>query len=189
MARTDRESRAVAPDEDEGTLRLRPLTAEDEHEAWAAHAELAEDGFEFLLSADHGTTWSDYLQRLDRERRGEGLAEGRVPATFLVADVGGVVVGRVSVRHALNERLTLVGGHIGYAVRPAFRRRGYATCILRQALAVARSVGVADALVTCADDNVGSIRTIERCGGVLQDTVPGPGTGAPKRRYRIATAP
>jgi ribosomal protein S18 acetylase RimI-like enzyme len=79
------------------------------------------------------------LDGLERERVGVDLPDGRVPATFLVADVAGVIVGRVSVRHELNDRLSLVGGHIGYAVRPSFRRRGYVTAMLRHALGVARS--------------------------------------------------
>ena len=60
-----------------------------------------------------------------------------------------------------------VGGHIGYAVRLQFRRRGFATAILRQSLAVARAMGIERPLVTCDDSNFGSISTIERCGGVL----------------------
>jgi predicted acetyltransferase len=63
----------------------------------------------------------------------------RVPATFLVADVDGAIVGRVSIRHELNDHLTHFGGHIGYGVRPAHRRRGYATEILRQSLVIARA--------------------------------------------------
>ena len=51
------------------------------------------------------------------------------------------------------------------------RRRGYATEILRQALIIARSQGVARVLVTCLDDNVGSACVIERCGGVLEDVI------------------
>ncbi|MFC4615693.1 GNAT family N-acetyltransferase [Cellulomonas algicola] len=167
-------------------LVLRPLTAADEAEAWAAHDELAREGFEFLLDGRRDD-WSRYLAHLADERAGVHLLPGRVPATFLVADVGGVLVGRVSVRHALNEALALVGGHIGYAVRPAHRRRGYATQMLRQSLVVARSVGVERALVTCDDDNVASARTIERCGGVLQDLVPVDGRPA-KRRYWVPTA-
>jgi len=72
-----------------------------------------------------------------------------------------------SIRHALSEQLLRVGGHIGYAVRPQFRRRGFATAILRQSLVVAGEMGVERALVTCDDSNVGSIATIERSGGVL----------------------
>jgi predicted acetyltransferase len=38
---------------------------------------------------------------------------------------------------------------------------------LRHAVVIARSVGVDRVLVTCDDDNIGSIRTIEACGGKL----------------------
>jgi len=166
-------------------LVLRPLTLADEHEAWAAHDELAVEGFAFLLDGRRDD-WPGYLAHLAREHDGVDLPPGRVPATFLVAEVDGELVGRVSVRHELNDYLAAVGGHIGYAVRPAFRRRGYATEMLRQSLTLLRSVGVESALVTCDDDNIASARTIERCGGVLQDVVPDT-SGNPKRRYWVPT--
>lgn len=114
-----------------------------------------------------------------------GLPEDRAPATFLVAEAEGQVVGRVSIRHELNAYLADVGGHIGYGVRPGFRRRGYATSILRQSLAVAASLGLARVLVTCDDDNVGSARVIESCGGVLENVVPGRDGSLPRRRYWV----
>jgi predicted acetyltransferase len=43
-------------------------------------------------------------------------------------------------------------------------------------------------LVTCDDDNVGSIRTIENNGGVLENVVTGPDLEVPKRRYWIDLA-
>jgi predicted acetyltransferase len=89
-------------------------------------------------------------------------------------------------RHALNDDLRRNGGHVGYAVRPAHRRRGYATEILRQSLVVLRALGVERVLVTCDDDNIGSATVIERCGGVLQDVVPAAAADAtPIRRYWI----
>jgi predicted acetyltransferase len=166
-------------------LTLRPLTVDDERDAWEAHDELARDGVDFLLDGRRDD-WPGYLTHLARERDGVDLPPGRVSATFLVADVDGAIVGRVSVRHELNDFLARVGGHIGYAVRPGSRRRGYATEILRQALGVARSVGVEKALVTCDDDNVASARTIERCGGVLEDVV-ALDDGTLKRRYWVST--
>jgi predicted acetyltransferase len=93
-----------------------------------------------------------------------------VPATFLVAQVGSEIVGRVSIRHELNAFLTDIGGHIGFGVRPAHRRRGYAGEILRQAPVIARAAGVHAALVTCHEDNVASARVIEAAGGVFEDT-------------------
>jgi predicted acetyltransferase len=131
-----------------------------------------------------------YLERLEQRARGEGLPSGRVPATFLFAFDGPTIVGRATIRHELNDVLLRIGGHIGYVVVPQFRRRGYATAILRLAIEFARQkLGLTRVLVTCDDDNVGSIRTIEKNGGVLENVVSGPDLDTPKRRYWIDTTP
>jgi predicted acetyltransferase len=39
--------------------------------------------------------------------------------------------------------------------------------------------------MTCDDDNIGSIKTIEKCGGILENVVSGPDLPKPKRRYWI----
>lgn len=95
------------------------------------------------------------------------------------------IVGRSSIRFELNEYLASAGGHIGYAVLPAHRRRGHATEILRQSLVVARAHGVDDVLVTCAVDNLGSRTVIERCGGEYESDVHDPKEDVEKRRYWI----
>ena len=167
-------------------LRLRPLRSSDEAAAIAAHQELAyADDFEFLLAYHSDDKWDDYVHRLEDQRRGEALPQGWVPGTFRVAVVGDRIVGRISVRHRLNDYLSMIGGHLGYAVVPSLRRRGLATEMLRQALVIARSEGVDRVLVTCDEDNVGSFRAIERCGGVLESVVPGEVDGPRKRRYWI----
>jgi predicted acetyltransferase len=176
---------ASAPPPPSARLRLRPLTADDETQARRAHAELAADDFTFLLDDfTPDEPWAGYLARLEAHRRGRDLPPDQVAATFLVADVAGVMVGRVSIRHELNDYLRRVGGHIGYGIRPGHRRRGHATAALREALLVAGRLGIERALVTCDDGNVGSTTVIERCGGVLEDVVPD-GDDAPKRRYWI----
>jgi predicted acetyltransferase len=162
-------------------LRLRPLRPDDEAAFRAAHQVMTADGFSFGFGLEPYTPWDAYLKALDEERTGLGLRPGRVPGTMLVADVGGEIVGRSSIRHALNDNLEREGGHIGYGVLPAHRRRGYATEILRQSLIVARSVGIDRVLVTCDDDNLGSIAVIERCGGQLESVIEG---ASPPRRIR-----
>jgi predicted acetyltransferase len=166
-------------------LVLRPLTVVDEAVAWQAQAELADDDFMFLLGAVEGESWPVFVDRLAAHSCGVDVPDDRVPATFLVAEVDGEIVGRTSIRHELNAYLAAVGGHIGYGVRPGFRRRGYATEILRQSLARARELGIERALVTCDDANVGSATVIERCGGVLEGVVADPDDGVLKRRYWI----
>jgi predicted acetyltransferase len=102
----------------------------------------------------------------------------------------GEVVGFLSFRHALNEWLREAGGHIGYAVRASRRRRGYASAGLALGLERAREIGLDRVLVTCDDDNLGSARTIEAAGGVLQDVSDQSERGhALLRRYWIALAP
>ncbi|MHB8958235.1 MAG: GNAT family N-acetyltransferase [Candidatus Limnocylindrales bacterium] len=108
---------------------------------------------------------------------------GFVPATELWWVEGDAFLGRVGVRHRLTPTLLEAGGHIGYDVRPSARRRGHATEMLRQALAVARELAVDSALVTCDVDNVGSRTVIERNGGVLEDERAG------KLRFWVPTRP
>lgn len=92
-----------------------------------------------------------------------------VPCTTWWWVEGQEYLGRIALRHRLNEFLFERGGHIGYDVRPSARRRGHATAMLRAVLPLARALGIESALVTCLRENVASRRVIETCGGVLED--------------------
>lgn len=139
--------------------------------------------FRFVL-ADLATepAFGDWL---DQQRRNvTDPPEGFVPATlfWIVDDLApDRVLGSLHLRHQLNAFLLEEGGHIGYGVRPSARGRGVATNALREAVAYAGSLGIDRVLVTCDDDNAPSRRTIERCGGVLEDVRHG------KLRYWITT--
>ena len=164
-------------------LRCRP---EHEGEVISAIREfsLANPEFTFAHGYRDGVPFAEYVTELEKMEQGE-VPEGWTPATFLFAWSGTRVVGRVSFRHRLTPHLERVGGHIGYAVLSSERRKGFATEILRQSLSLARAQGLSRVLLTCDFDNEGSIRTIERNGGVLENTVTDPSVPKPKRRYWI----
>jgi predicted acetyltransferase len=117
----------------------------------------------------------------DASRRAEGV----VPKTHLWAMADAQFVGRISIHHELNDALRVEGGHIGYDTVPSFRGRGVATEMLRQALRVARALGLPSVLLTCDETNAGSIRVIERNGGSLRETRVLGANRPPKRYYEI----
>jgi predicted acetyltransferase len=168
------------------TLRLRPYGVDDEAAAVAIHESMLSDHFHFLLDWETSKSWSAFLQSNEELRQGLNPSTYRVRGVQLVAVVDGELVGRASLRFELNEFFAERGGHVGYGVAPAHRRKGYATEILRQALIILRADGVDRVLVTCGNDNVGSARTIEQNGGVFESSVPPvKGDAIDIRRYWI----
>ena len=117
-------------------------------------------------------------QRLEATPRPDGF----VPDTELWLIDGDEFLGRIGIRHRLTPFLLEVGGHIGYDVRPSARRRGHATAMLRDALIVARDLGIERALLTCDAGNTASRAVIEGAGGVFEDEREG------KLRFWVATA-
>ncbi len=130
-------------------------------------------------------SWVEFLESVETQRLGLYPSKYRVRAVQLAAIVDDQLVGRASIRFELNEFFATQGGHIGYVVLPAFRRRGYATEILRQSLVIARAGGVDPVLMYCLDDNIGSIAAIERCGGVLDEVIANDEGKPSWRRYWI----
>ncbi|MCK8061610.1 MULTISPECIES: GNAT family N-acetyltransferase [unclassified Fusibacter] len=97
------------------------------------------------------------------------VEQGFVTHTVYFLEDEEKLVGAIDLRHELNDRLLENGGHIGYGVRPTERGKGYATKMLAMMLSLVNEMGYEKVLITCDDDNLGSARTIENNGGVLED--------------------
>jgi predicted acetyltransferase len=128
--------------------------------------------------------FDEYVQMLlDKEH--DPIA-GLARETRLWSVLGEEFIGRVDIRHSLVGNLMWYGGHIGYDIRPSVRRKGYGTQQLALALPYARALGIERALITCDDDNLGSIRIIEANGGILDNKVDN-GRNVLTRRYWVET--
>ncbi|MFI6273328.1 GNAT family N-acetyltransferase [Micromonospora zamorensis] len=165
------------------TVRLHAawLEAQDE---WGPG--LHEDGFglrstDEVRSSEGFAAWVTRLA--GQSDPAQPLDAARVPCTYRWIVEDDRVLGGIALRHALNDHLLRVAGHIGYGIRPSARGRGLATWALGRMLDQARALGLDRVLLVCEAGNVASSRTIERCGGVLEgilDTDLGPA-----RRYWI----
>ena len=130
--------------------------------------------------ADFGPDRASCEQMVARARElVEQPPEGLVPSDCYWVTEDDAVIGFLMLRRELNDFLRVYGGHIGYSIRPSYRRRGHASRALALALDRARELGLDRVLITCDEDNVASARTIESQGGVYESTVD------VKRRYWI----
>lgn len=155
---------------------LRYLTLTDKEEFFCAFNEKWEENFDFIHYWESlaNSSFEKYIEIAPGFVKGEYIPSEHAPCCMLFAFNGeGKIVGRTSIRIELNDHLLKVGGHIGYGVCPSFRRRGYATQILKESLNYVRDNinGLKKVLVTCDEDNIGSRKTITKNGGELENII------------------
>ncbi|MEK7171371.1 MAG: GNAT family N-acetyltransferase [Patescibacteria group bacterium] len=132
----------------------------------------AEDRRGFWNVAEKPTDMDEYIQRISNHSKGKNLPEHWVPATTYWLVDNDEFVGHINIRHKLNDDLEKIGGHIGYAIRPSARNKGYGGKILELALPKAKEIGLQKVLVTCDESNIASQKIIEKNGGQFQDRIP-----------------
>ncbi|MGT2667322.1 GNAT family N-acetyltransferase [Streptococcus rifensis] len=116
---------------------------------------------------------SDWLEHIEASSFDDTCQEGRSPSsTFLcIQERDQEMVGICNIRHDLNQDFLInYAGHIGYSIKPNQRKKGYATEQLRLALLEAQKLGIDRVLVTAAEWNIPSQKTILSNGGVYEDS-------------------
>ncbi|MCK9524713.1 MAG: GNAT family N-acetyltransferase [Limnochordia bacterium] len=116
--------------------------------------------------------YTEYL-RITRDIANGVNLNGMVQADtyFLVNGESTRILGATNIRYALNDNLFSYGGHIGYGVRPRERKKGYAGKMLELALEICRTRGMERVLLTCDNDNIGSVKTMLKNGAALENEV------------------
>lgn len=140
------------------------------------------------LKQKQGHSFAAYVTLLQNQKNGVGLAAWQVPCTtFFLRDTrSGDLAGFLSLRHRLTEGLCREGGHIGYAIAPAYRRQGWATYMLHLGLIKAREIGLTRVLLTCNKKNIASARVMQNNGGVLDSELYNEEEKKTTQRYWIA---
>ena len=106
--------------------------------------------------------YEGWLEKLEEDRNRQAT-EAKVPAEtfFLVRESDNKIIGTINIRLALNEKLSRVGGHIGYSIRPTERRKGYNKINLYLALLECQKHGLKEVMLSCDKENLGSAKTIQ----------------------------
>jgi len=108
-----------------------------------------------------------YMDNLELKEVRDGLVPD---STFFCLDEErDIFVGAVNIRHYLNDALLQTGGHVGDGVRPSERRKGVATQMIAMALEECRKLGIDRVLMICDKENIGSAKSIQKNGGILEN--------------------
>lgn len=136
---------------------------------------------------EYKENYEEWITYINDQLNKETIQEGLVTANtfFTVRKSDNKVVGIINIRHELNEYLFNYGGNIGYSILPSERRKGYAYKQLLLGLEFCKSLNIDKVLITCVDYNIGSRKTIEKAGGVLENIVFNPNKKTNERRYWI----
>ncbi|GAA5197145.1 GNAT family N-acetyltransferase [Arthrobacter gyeryongensis] len=153
------------------SLLVRPSVAL--HAAWLeAHEEwgpgIHEDGFGLVETDDVRS--SEGLRMFVDRLLAKEVSPGDDGGTFRWIVEDGEVLGGIALRHESVQEMDVLG-HVGYGLRPSARGRGLAAAALREMLCLAKARSMNRVLLSCFMDNTPSVKTIERCGGVLDRIV------------------
>ncbi len=138
------------------------------HEFYLNYKSSGEDLVPFVIKF-YKDNINEYIDILDGFTKGENVPKEFVPTTtFWLINNSNEVLGVVNIRHYLNEKMLLSGGHIGYGIAPKYRRKGYGTIILKLALQKAKELDIKKCLVVCDKENVASQKIIQNNNGILE---------------------
>lgn len=159
-------------------------TADNENDVISFYNEFEKNGENCIGYSDY-KNYSEWLTEKQNRRTGKNLPDGYVRENFYLCYAGSEMIGVFSLKFELTEYLLNYGGHIGYAVRPSARRRGYATQMLHNGLDIARKLNFGRIICICNEDNPSSEKVILKNNGKFIDRKYDPDESVFVKRYSI----
>ena len=128
-------------------------------------------------SFDHvleGETYEECMDRYYKIQDNEyAKSIDRCPGKtyFLIRKNDNKLIGMINIGHHLTPKMLVHGGHIRYGIRPTERRKGYNKINLYLGLLKAlEEFNLDKVMLDCDVKNLGSDKTIQALGGVLERT-------------------
>lgn len=120
-----------------------------------------------------GETFEQALERclnMQYEEYAKKLGRCQSKTFLLIREFDNRIIGSINVRWNLTEEMKQFGGNIGYGIRPTERRKGYNKINLYLGLIEAQKLGLDKLMLDCDVNNLGSERTMQALGGILERT-------------------
>lgn len=121
----------------------------------------------------------------------QGLNNDGIKEIFYWVIENNKIIGHASIRLNPEENPDVLkySGHIMYGVVPSKRGKGYGSKICHLLIKKMNNLGYKDIIITCNDDNIGSIKVIENNFGELLEVIEPDMkyTNHKTRRYKINT--
>lgn len=120
-----------------------------------------------------GQTFEQALERclnMQYEEYAKKLGRCQSKTFLLIRESDNRIIGSINIRWNLTEEMKQFGGNIGYGIRPTERRKGYNKINLYLGLIEAKKLGLDKVMLDCDVNNLGSARTMQALGGVLERT-------------------
>ena len=149
---------------------LKKLAINDDVDIYEMLQEIPKDENGFINTVN-GMTFEEYkkwLIRSDSMSKGIGLEDWQVPSSSYWLFVDGHPVGKGNIRHFLTDKLRVEGGHIGYAIRPSERNKGYGTVLLKMIIKEAKKMNIGRVLLTVRNSNTNSIKVALNNNGKIE---------------------
>ena len=109
--------------------------------------------------------FEEFLKEIEDKKK--GIGNDGIKEIFYWFIEGDKIIGSGSIRlnPEIDEYTEKVCGHLFYQIIPSKRGKGYGTMLCHLLLEKMKELGFKEALISCFDTNIGSIKIIENNGG------------------------